>query len=266
MAVAATGMRRTEVPTRQRARSKPNHPASAGIRVGTSGWQYADWRDVLYPRGLAQRNWLSVYAESFDTVEVNATFYRLPTIEAVRRWATGVPAGFTFTIKASRYLSHIKRLREPQEPVSRLLERVKPLGAGGFMGPVLLQLPPDMAAAPELLEATLARLAPAVDVAVEFRHASWYTGDTRRVLERFNAATVWADRGGEATGPLWQTADWCYLRLHRGRSDWSYDPGDLRRWARHLAEFASGYAYTNNDPGGAAIHDARRLRDLLGAG
>ena len=235
------------------------------VRVGTSGWQYADWRDVLYPAGLPSRLWLETYASSFDTVEVNSTFYRLPNADAVRRWTEAVRPGFVFEVKASRYLTHIKRLREPEEPVDRLMARIEPLRAAAMLGPVLVQLPPDMKAAPAALDATLARFPDDVRVAVEPRHATWFDDTTRAVLEKHQAALVWADRDGESLGPLWTTAPWCYLRLHHGRDEWSYADDDLRRWADRVGEVGNGYVFTNNDPGGAAVHDARHIRELLTA-
>jgi uncharacterized protein YecE (DUF72 family) len=232
------------------------------IRVGTSGWQYADWRDAFYG-GLPQRLWLSAYAESFDTVEVNATFYRLPVESAVQRWVEQVPSDFAFAVKASRFLTHVKRLREPAEPVARLMSRIQPLRKAGVLGPVLLQFPPDMAAAPELLDATLAEFPTGVRVAVEPRHDSWFGASTREVLERHAAALVWADRDGRSLGPLWETADWCYLRLHHGRDDWGYDRRTLTRWAARVATVDEGYVYLNNDPGAAAVRDADTIRRLL---
>ncbi|HTW20663.1 MAG TPA: DUF72 domain-containing protein [Mycobacteriales bacterium] len=232
------------------------------IRVGTSGWQYADWRGLFYPDRLPQREWLSWYAAAFDSVEVNATFYRLPKREAVQRWADTLPDGFLMTVKASRYLTHIKRLRDPEEPVQRLLDRIEPLRERALLGPVLLQLPPAFPVDCPRLEQTLACLNGHVPVAVELRDPSWFHADVRDVLAAFDAPLVWADRDGRATGPLWETASWRYLRLHHGRDSWSYDTSTLRRWARRLSAH-DGFAYANNDPGGAAVEDARRLRELL---
>jgi uncharacterized protein YecE (DUF72 family) len=201
----------------------------------------------------------------FDTVEVNATFYRLPDRSAVERWADQLPPGFVMTIKASRYLTHVTRLREPSEPVARLLDRIGPLRDRGLLGPLLVQLPPDMPAAFDRLEATLAEVPADVRVAVEPRERTWFTSELRELLERRNAALVWADREGRSVGPLWSTASWCYLRLHHGRRGWGYDRADLRRWARRLADAGDGYAYCNNDPGGAAVEDAVTLRALVAA-
>jgi uncharacterized protein YecE (DUF72 family) len=232
------------------------------VRVGTSGWQYADWKDAVYD-GRPQRLWLTAYAERFDTVEVNATFYRLPVATAVQRWVEQVPRDFVFVVKASRYLTHVKRLREPAEPVARLMARIQPLVSAGVLGPLLLQFPPDMAAAPDLLDATLAEFPAGVRFAVEPRHESWFAPETRDVLERHAAALVWADRDGRSLGPLWETADWCYLRLHHGRDDWGYDDADLVTWAQRVAACGEGYVFFNNDPGAAAVRDASTFSRLL---
>lgn len=256
----------------------------ADIRVGTSGWQYADWRGLLYPAGVPQRSWLSVYTRHFDTVEVNNAFYRLPEKSVFERWRESVPAGFVMAVKASRYLTHIKRLRDPEEPVARLMERAA--GLGDRLGPVLLQLPPDLVAVPDRLDACLAAFPSGVRVAVEPRHASWWTDEVRAVLISRGAALCWADRRGRPVTPLWRTVDWAYLRLHEGRAQpWpSYGPAALHTWARRLrgaAPTGSGfgpgsgagtgparqaYVYFNNDPGGAAVHNARTFRELVGAG
>ncbi|HVU75119.1 MAG TPA: DUF72 domain-containing protein [Mycobacteriales bacterium] len=257
----------SEEPAAPRLPGEPTH-----VRVGTSGWQYKDWRGRFYPQRLAQVRWLDHYVSTFDTVEVNATFYRLPNVSAVQRWADALPPGFVMTVKASRYLTHIKRLREPQEPVARLLERVAPLRDRGLLGPVLVQLPPDLPVEVERLDATLREVPPDVRVAVEPRERSWFHAEVRAVLEQHGAALVWADREGRSLGPLWRTTTWTYLRLHHGRRGWGYDRRDLRRWASRVtdpdaphgdASAPDAYVYFNNDPGGAAVVDALAFRDLV---
>lgn len=235
------------------------------VRIGCSGWVYASWRRGIY-KGVPQARWLERYAELFDTVEVNATFYRLPNVDTVERWASILPAEFLMTVKASRYLTHVKRLREPQEPVERLLGVLAPLRRRSLLGPVLVQLPPDLEAVPDRLDETLALFPPDVRVAVEPRHNSWFTDTTRAILSRRGAALVWADRDGRSVGPLWETCEWRYLRLHHGRTGWGYDERDLKRWATRLRAADSGFVYANNDPGAAAIRDAFRLRTLLDPG
>jgi uncharacterized protein YecE (DUF72 family) len=232
-------------------------------RVGTSGWQYKDWRDDFYPKGVPQRLWLEHYASVFDTVEVNNAFYRLPERSTFEAWRERTPTGFVVTVKASRYLTHVKRLKDPAEPVARLVDRYD--GLGPRRGPILLQLPPNLQAAPDLLAATLDAFPKRVRVAVEPRHESWWTDEVRQLLTDRDAALVWADRDEKSLGPLWTTASWGYLRLHHGAQDWPYSTPGLRRWAKCLTDsFDEGYAYANNDPGGAAPRDALRLREMLG--
>jgi uncharacterized protein YecE (DUF72 family) len=231
-------------------------------RVGTSGWQYRDWRADFYPAKLPQRLWLEHYAGVFDTVEVNNAFYRLPERSVFEAWKERTPAGFLVTVKGSRYLTHIKRLNEPAEPVARLLERSR--GLGRKRGPILLQLPPNLQVAVDLLDETLKQFPRTVRVAVEPRHESWWCEEVRELLTRRKAALVWADRGEQALNPLWATTDWGYLRLHHGKSDWAYTTGGLKSWAERLhGSFNEGYVYANNDPGGAAPRDALKLRSML---
>ena len=231
------------------------------VLIGTSGWQYRDWRERFYPRGLAQRSWLEHYAVGFDTVESNNAFYRLPERATFESWAQRTPPHFVWAVKMSRYLTHIKRLAEPAEPVQRFLERAA--GLGPKLGPVLLQLPPTLRADLDRLDAVLALLAPAVRVAVEFRHDSWFQDETRRLLEQRGAALCLADRGSKPVSPLWRTADWGYVRWHQGRAQPQpcYGARALRSWAGRIAEMWTEkeevFCYFNNDPGGCALRDAR---------
>ncbi|MGW2388364.1 DUF72 domain-containing protein [Streptomyces lydicamycinicus] len=230
------------------------------VLVGTSGWQYKDWREVLYPRDRPQRLWLEEYARHFATVESNAAFYRLPEEKTFADWRDRTPDGFVMAVKASRYLTHIKRLREPQEPVGRLMSRAAALGPR--LGPVLLQLPPTLKADAGLLDDCLSCFPAGTRVAVEPRHPSWWTAEVRTVLERRGAALCWADRGSRPVTPLWRTTDWGYLRFHEGRAEpWPrYGRQALTTWARRIADTwpdrADVYTYFNNDPGGAAVRDA----------
>lgn len=230
--------------------------------IGTSGWQYADWRGVLYPPGLPQRSWLPRYADVFTTVENNNAFYRLPTRETFELWHAATPPGFVMAVKASRYLTHMKRLTDPAEPVARLMNAAA--GLGPELGPVLLQLPPTLRAEPGRLAACLREFPDRVRVAVEPRHPSWWTDETRRVLEDHGAALSWTDRLGHPQTPLWRTTDWLYLRLHEGPAEpWPhYDDETLRTWADELGSADDAYVYFNNDPGGAAVRNALRFADL----
>ena len=232
--------------------------------IGTSGWQYRDWRGVLYPPGVPQRLWLEFYAEQFATVENNSAFYRLPSKETFEAWAERTPPGFVMAVKASRYLTHVRRLKDPAEPVRRLLGAAA--GLGDTLGPILLQLPPTWKDDPRLLDDALAefrRAGPAgLRIAVEMRHASCWTDEMRQVLTDRGAALAWTDRGESPMGPLWRTTDWGYLRLHEGAAQpWPrYRRDGLRAWTERLSAGWPGradvYVYFNNDPGGAAIYDA----------
>jgi uncharacterized protein YecE (DUF72 family) len=243
------------------------------VIAGTSGWQYRDWRGVFYPAGVPQRLWLEYYARQFASVENNGTFYRLPAREVFASWRDRVGRDFVMTVKASRYLTHVRRLRDPAQPVKRLLDAAE--GLGGRLGPVLLQLPPDLRAAPGLLADCMAQFPPTVRVAVEPRHESWWTDEVRGILAARNAALCWADRKGSAVTPLWPTADWGYLRLHEGEGEsegvpWpGYSQAALTRWAERLIATWAGdrdvFVYFNNDQNCAAPRDAARLAAVVAA-
>jgi uncharacterized protein YecE (DUF72 family) len=231
-----------------------------GLIVGTSGWQYRHWRETFYPRGLPQNRWLDHYAERFATVESNAAFYRLPERETFVAWAERTPADFIMAVKASQYLTHIRRLREPAEPVGRFVQRAS--GLGGKLGPVLLQLPPTMRADAGRLREVLERFPRDWRVAVEFRHQTWFSDEIRQLLEQHGAALCLADRRGPLT-PLWRTADWTYLRFHTGRAtpEPCYGRQALASWVDRLLSLwspaADLYVYFNNDPRACALRDAR---------
>ncbi|MGH3304396.1 MAG: DUF72 domain-containing protein, partial [Streptosporangiaceae bacterium] len=241
------------------------------LLIGTSGWQYQDWRGGFYPPGLQATRWLERYASQFPTVENNGTFYRLAAPATFANWAARTPGGFVMSVKASRYLTHIRRLRDPAEPVARLLTAAA--GLGDRLGPILVQLPPTMQAAPPLLDRCLhefiaqsraLKLAEA-RISVEFRHSSWETQEIRAILERHNAALCWSDRLGRPQGPLWRTADWGYLRLHEGAaSPWPrYGRQALRAWLDRITSTWPAshdvFAYFNNDQHAAAPADAAAL-------
>lgn len=241
------------------------------VMIGASGWQYASWRGPLYPEGLAQTRWLEHYAATFSTVEVNNTFYRLPERTTFLSWARRTPDDFVVTVKASRYLTHVRRLRDPEEPVERLMAAAA--GLGDKLGPVLLQLPPDLPARLEDLERTLRAFPSGVRLAVEPRHESWFSEELRALLSSVDAALCMADRHSRPVTPLWRTASWGYLRMHEGRgaAHPCYGRTALASWAGRLAElFEPGddvYVYFNNDPRGCAVRDARRFASAVaGAG
>ncbi|MCC3779407.1 DUF72 domain-containing protein [Streptomyces sp. UNOB3_S3] len=230
------------------------------LLVGTSGWQYKDWRGDLYPADVPQRLWLEEYAGHFATVENNNAFYRLPTPETFADWRDRVPEGFVMAVKASRYLTHIKRLHDPEEPVDRLMRHAA--GLGDRLGPVLLQLPPTLKGDAAALDTVLGCFPAGTRVAVEPRHDSWWTDDVHAVLKDRGAALCWADHDSRPVTPLWRTADWGYVRFHCGAAKpWPrYGAQALASWAGRIADAwpdrAAVYCYFNNDPGGAAVHDA----------
>jgi uncharacterized protein YecE (DUF72 family) len=234
------------------------------IHVGTSGWQYRDWRGVLYPEGLAQARWLGRYAQEFSVVEVNNSFYRLPELATFERWRSETPPGFTFVVKASRYLTHLKRLKDAEDGVRLFVERAR--GLGPKLGPVLFQLPPRFPVDLERLRAFLALLPGDLRAAWEFRDPSWVADEVLALLDRTGCAYVLADRPG-FRGPLPVTGGWSYVRFHQGSNVGpDYRRDKLRRWAERIATLPARdvWVFFNNDPTGAAVRDARFLRDVLG--
>jgi uncharacterized protein YecE (DUF72 family) len=237
------------------------------IHIGCSGWNYTDWRGVLYPPGCPQRKWLQRYAEEFETVEVNNTFYRLPTVAAVRGWVAQAPEGFVFAVKSSRYLTHIKRLTDMDRGAARLLERLEPLTASPKMGPMLWQLPGNFRRDDERLAFALEHLPPGRH-AFEFRHESWFADDVLAALRAHGVALVIGDHPERPWQSHELSADFTFVRLHyghRGRRG-NYSATELDEWARELrrlARRAEVFAYFNNDWEGFAVRNARGLRERL---
>jgi uncharacterized protein YecE (DUF72 family) len=235
------------------------------IFVGTSGWQYAHWKRRFYPEGLPQREWLPYFSERFPCVEINNTFYMLPKEDTFVRWRTSSAAGFVFAVKASRYITHIRRLREADEAVRRFWSHARRLGSK--LGPVLFQLPPNFQADPDRLEAFLRLLPRPMRAAFEFRHPSWETDEVRHLLDAAGCALVLADRPGTRPDDT-VTGGWTYLRFHQGRPTGpGYARAKLRRYADLLGGLgaAEAWIFFNNDPQGAAIRDAVTLTELLRA-
>lgn len=236
------------------------------VHVGTSGWQYDDWKGRFYPPEIPKRSWLEFYAASFATVELDSTFYRLPEEETFATWRARSPDGFLYAVKASRFLTHVKRLREPAEPVRRLLERAD--GLGDRLGPVLVQLPADLKADLDRLDETLTAFGRSIRVAFEPRHESWFSPECRSLLERHGAALCFADPAPKGA-TQWRTADWGYVRLHAGRASPApcYGRRALASWADRLAAtWRPGeelFVYFNNDALACAPRDAARFARLL---
>lgn len=234
------------------------------IRIGTSGWQYAHWKGRYYPAKLPQREWLPYFAERFPTVEINNSFYMLPKPSSFERWREAVPDGFVYAVKANRYITHLKRLTEPDEPVARFMERARLLGPK--LGPILYQLPPNFHADLPRLEAFLDVIPADVSAAFEFRHDSWDTDATRELLDARGCAWVLADRPGWRIHPH-VTGGWSFVRFHQGRrAHPGYPRSKLRRWADAVAGMPARdvWVYFNNDTLGAALRDAATLTELLG--
>jgi uncharacterized protein YecE (DUF72 family) len=235
------------------------------IRIGCSGWSYEHWRGLFYPQSGSTSRWLELYAESFDTVEVNATFYRLPSAKTVEGWATRTPDEFLFAVKASRYLTHVKRLSEIAEGVKRMAERIEPLRRAGKLGPILWQLPPHFRRDDDALESALETLSPGRH-ALEFRNPSWFAEGVYALLNRHDAALVVADRSPGDPTPWVDTAGWSYVRFHSGRGrNGNYSARELGAWTDRIARCQGDvYAYFNNDWQGFAVTNARKLRSSLG--
>jgi uncharacterized protein YecE (DUF72 family) len=238
------------------------------VRIGCSGWNYDDWRGGLYPQGLAKRRWLASYAERFPTVEVNSTFYRLASLNAVQGWVRDTPDEFVFAVKASRYLTHIRRLTDLDRGIRRFYAPLAPLVETGKLGPILWQLPETFPRDDERLARWLDAL-PDGRHTIEFRHPSWFR---RPVLERLRGHGVALTIGDHPERPFQRrvaTADWWYLRLHygaRGR-DGNYSRAELATWARRVAQWRRSqrgvYAYFNNDWNGYAPANAQTLAAAL---
>ena len=235
-------------------------------RVGCSGWQYKHWRGDFYPADVPQSRWLEYYSRFFDTVEINNSFYRLPEASTFANWASRVPMRTVFAVKASRFLTHMKKLKDPEEPIERLFSRMRALGR--HLGPVLYQLPPGWKADVPRLEHFLSSLPRDATHVLEFREPSWYSEEIYDLMQRHGVSLCVHDMRGSATGRL-RVGPIVYARFHgpSGRYQGGYPTERLQSWAEWLnGEIAKGtdvYAYFNNDVGGHAPRDARTLRGML---
>jgi uncharacterized protein YecE (DUF72 family) len=236
------------------------------VRIGCSGWQYRHWRGAFYPHDLPQARWLEYYVRQFDTVEINNSFYRLPEGTTFASWRQRAPSRFLFAVKASRYLTHMRKLKDPREPLELFLDRAAHLGPR--LGPLLYQLPPGW-------KRDAARLGTFVDAlprrhlhAIEFRDPSWYADDVLRLLERRHVTLCLHDMTGSASGRR-RVGGFVYVRFHGSGAKYGggYAGQELREWAGWLrGEREAGrrvFAYFNNDVGGHAPRDATTLRELI---
>ena len=239
------------------------------IRIGCSGWNYAHWRERIYPKGLPPKRWLAHYATLFDTVEINNTFYRLPKVSAVQGWVDGSPSGFLFAVKMSRYITHIRRLGGLQQGIPLFYSRIAPLARSPKMGPVLWQLPPTFKRDDERLAATLKAL-PRGRHCFEFRHPTWYVEAVYSLLRERGAALVIPDSPKYPFRQIELTADWTFVRFHSGTRGQrgNYSERELQEWAERIGGWREAdldvYAYFNNDWEGFAVYNGVRLKELLG--
>jgi len=234
--------------------------------IGTSGWHYDHWRDIFYPAKLAKAAWLEFYARHFNTVELNNSFYRLPSENAFATWYHSSPPDFTFAVKVSRFITHIKRLKNTGEALDNFITRARILSEK--LGPLLYQLPPNLHRNDEVLEAFLSSLPQGMRHVFEFRHHSWLEEEVFAILHRYNVGLCVFDMPF-LTCPLVATADFAYIRFHGSDELYAscYSDGELADWAEKIASLAANleaaYIYFNNDAEGFALRNAETLRSYL---
>jgi len=240
--------------------------AGCDIRIGTSGWYYDHWRERFYPAGLAKNKWFEHYAQHFNTVEINNTFYHLPKPQTLTRWRDLAPKGFLYAVKANRYITHIKRLKDTAEEVKRFFDVVDLLKEK--LGPILYQLPPSLRKDLDLLVSFIKLLPKESPAVFEFRHESWYEEDTFELLGRLGIGFCIHDLGELAT-PRIITGETVYIRFHgtSGRYSGNYTDKMLADWAdwinKNKRNVSAVYAYFNNDADAHAIRNAKELKNLL---
>jgi uncharacterized protein YecE (DUF72 family) len=236
------------------------------VRIGCSGWVYKHWRGLFYPVGLPQSRWFQRYAEEFDTVEINNSFYRLPSGETFDKWRIQAPAGFCYAVKANRFLTQAKKLKDCEEPLERMMSAVRRLG--DRLGPILYQLPPRMTRNLERLESFLKILPGDVTNVFEFRNTSWYDPRTYDLLDKYGASLCVHDMPGSKTSRL-ATGPIVYVRFHGGEGKYwgRYSDEGLLGWTDWILEQTSqgrrAWCYFNNDMHGHAIEDARTLKSMV---
>ena len=242
-------------------------PGLRPAHVGCSGWNYPHWRERVYPRGLPPRRWLEHYAQRFDTVEVNTTFYRLASPTAVANWVEQTPPGFVFAAKSSRFLTHMKKLTDMERGVERFYERIQALVDAGRLGPIVWQLPEWFRRDDDRLAGALERLPPGRHC-FEFRHESWFVPEVYALLRQHGTALVIGDHPRRPFQAYELTTDWTFVRFHygkRGRNG-NYSERELEEWERRLAAWRTRvevFAYFNNDWEGFAVRNALWLKQRL---
>lgn len=241
---------------------------SATVRIGTSGWHYKHWLGLFYPRGLPAREMFNFYSQHFDTVEINNSFYRLPLPTTFESWRDNSPDNFLFAVKGSRFITHMKKLKDPKSSGLKFFDGVERLGEK--LGPILFQLPPRWSVNVERLSAFLEVLPKEHRYVIEIRHESWLVKEVYAALREHNAAFCIHDLAQMQT-PIEITADFTYLRFHapgRAKYSGSYSPKALHDFAARIKNWRSEgvdtYAYFNNDVGGHAIRNAKTLKEMVG--
>jgi uncharacterized protein YecE (DUF72 family) len=237
------------------------------IHVGCSGWVYRHWRGLFYPEGLPQKRWFERYAEEFDTVEINASFYRLPLASTFEGWRDKAPPGFRYAVKVNRFITHMKKLLDCRDEVDRFIELTRPLG--DKLGPLLFQLPPSLHRNLERLDGFLSWLPTDIEQVVEFRHRSWYNEEVLDLLDRHGVGFVVHDLKG-LISPRWASGRTAYVRFHgtSGSYHGRYTDDSLLDWTDWIKDQRkagrSVWCYFNNDIHGHAIEDARTLKSMVG--
>jgi uncharacterized protein YecE (DUF72 family) len=236
------------------------------IRIGTSGWTYSHWKHVFYPLACPKSRWLEYYTEHFDTVELNATFYRLPKATTFEGWGRRTPDLFLWAVKASKYITHTKRLREPAEPLERFYSVTSALGEK--LGPILFQLPPSLSFDEERFTGFCGCLSPSRRHALEVRHPSWISDRLFAILKAHNMAFCISDTAGRYPFHERVTADFIYIRLHGSKKLYAsdYSEQELQAWAQKIRKWEKDtYLYFDNDFEGYAVKNAKRMKEILGS-
>lgn len=235
------------------------------IRIGTSGWMYKHWKKIFYPPDLPQSKWLEHYTDHFDTVELNASFYRLPNPTTFKNWKSRTPDNFLWSIKASKFITHIRRLKDPDEPLQRLYDALA--GLEHKMGVILFQLPPNLVFDEALFRDFCGALNPDNRYTLEIRHASWLNDNAYAILNKFNMALCISDTAGRYPYIETITADFVYTRLHGSQKLYAsgYTEEELQTWAEKIGTWnRDAFIYFDNDFEGYAVKDAKRLKEILG--
>jgi uncharacterized protein YecE (DUF72 family) len=240
--------------------------SNRGVHVGCSGWVYRHWKGGFYPEDLPQKRWFEHYSSEFDTVEINASFYRLPLASTFDKWHDQAPPGFRYAVKANRFITHMKKLKDCEEALDTFIDLARRLKS--YLGPILYQLPPSLHKDVPRLDAFLKLLPRSIEHVFEFRHRSWYDEDVLALLDRHGAGFVTHDLVG-LKSPRWASGRTAYVRFHgtAGKYRGRYSDAQMDGWADWLleqcAQGRSAWAYFNNDIGGDAIEDARNLKTRL---